>query len=147
MLEDLVRRPESARSRRRSRSPGPGGGECSVDEEQRRMETMKVHFELLKHITTLDTASALIVVAIYRDINANPIATALALVAFGLSLVVAVYGMIAVNAQIRLAPMARRRRPEPRHFYQIWPPTLFVIGVFVFVYGYVVLFPLPPNSE
>src|SRR3712207_2334673 len=111
------------------------------------METMKVHFELLKHITTLDTASALIVVAIYRDINANPIATALALVAFGLSLVVAVYGMIAVNAQIRLAPMARGRRPEPRHFYQIWPPTLFVIGVFVFVYGYVVLFPLPPNSE
>ncbi len=88
------------------------------DAEQRRMESMKMHFDFLKRITTLDTASALIVVTIYRDINASLIWTAIALVAFGLSLVSSVYGMLAVNRQIRLAPMVPGRKQVPSVFFR-----------------------------
>jgi hypothetical protein len=87
------------------------------DAEQRRMETWKVHFDFLKHITTLDTASALIVVTIYRDINASFIATVVALSLFGLSLGMSVFGMVRANEQIQRAPSEPRRKSKPSALY------------------------------
>ena len=85
----------------------------------------------------LDTAAALVVLTIYRDINAAILPTVLALVNFGLSLIFAVNGMVAVNTQLRLSPWAEGRRIEPSRFFRIYPAAHFVLGVLLFVYGYV----------
>jgi hypothetical protein len=68
------------------------------DAEQHRMEVMKAHFDLLKHVTTLDTASALIVVTVSKELNATLALTTTALLLFGISLLLSVFGMLDVNA-------------------------------------------------
>jgi hypothetical protein len=122
---------------RRAYSVRGGGGYSVNDAEQRRMEAWKVHFDFLKHVTTLDTASALIVVTIYKELDASLIVTASALVFFGVALLIAVLGMVAANRQIRLAPTEPSRKPVPSRFYRVAPASLFLSGLWVFVYGYV----------
>jgi hypothetical protein len=107
------------------------------------MEAMKAHFDFLKHLTTLDTASALIVVTIYKELNATLIWTTTALVLFGISLVSAVIGMSVANLQIRLAPSASGRVSYPLRRHRFVPAFLFLLGLGTFVYGYALplLFP------
>jgi hypothetical protein len=58
-------------------------------------------FELLKHVTTLSTAVALLILALYREEPFNVRILALTLILIGLCVVVSVFGMqmIALGSQ------------------------------------------------
>ncbi|MDP9476232.1 MAG: hypothetical protein M3R38_11230 [Actinomycetota bacterium] len=65
------------------------------DIEERSRKNHEMIFEACKHFTTLDTAAALIVVALFRETSTGILGALWPLVCFGLSLVVCAYGMIA----------------------------------------------------
>ena len=80
---------------------GPGGGssdngleERLKDLEEQSRKNHEMTFEACKHFTTLDTAAALVVVAIFREMDTGVFGALWPLVCFGLSLVVCAYGMI-----------------------------------------------------
>jgi hypothetical protein len=64
------------------------------DLQDRARKNHEMVFEACKHFTTLDTAAALIVVAIFRETGAGVVGAIWPLVCFGISLVVCAYGMI-----------------------------------------------------
>lgn len=58
-----------------------------------RVEQRKLYFEAFKHMTTLNTAAALVVLTIHRDAPLS-LLTLCAISGFSLSLVTSLYGMI-----------------------------------------------------
>src|SRR4051794_15152818 len=42
-----------------------------ADDEARRSEVLKIYFDLLKHLTTLDTAAALVVITVAKEVDAS----------------------------------------------------------------------------
>jgi hypothetical protein len=60
--------------------------------EHRREETLKLYFKCFKHLTTLNTATALVVLAIYRDTSLSD----LAISAFSVSLITSLYGILSI---------------------------------------------------
>ena len=55
-------------------------------EEHRRQERLKLYFGCFKHLTTLNTGAALVVLALYRGIVITDLSL-LAILAFGISLI------------------------------------------------------------
>ena len=70
------------------------------DPEGRRTEGLKLMFEILKQQATLDTAAALVVIAFGREFGASVVAVVLSLVLFGVSIVLCLFGMLWVAAQV-----------------------------------------------
>lgn len=64
-------------------------------EEHRRQERLKLYFECFKHLTTLNTGAALVVLALYRGIAITDLSL-LAILAFGISLITSLYGAIRI---------------------------------------------------
>lgn len=64
------------------------------DLQARAHKNHEMTFEACKHFTTLDTAAALIVVALFRETDAGVFKAIWPLACFGLSLVVCAYGLI-----------------------------------------------------
>lgn len=62
-----------------------------------RKEGIKLIFEILKHLTTLNTAAALVVLAIGREVEVALGALVVALMLFGSSVVVCLFGMVSVS--------------------------------------------------
>jgi ABC-type uncharacterized transport system permease subunit len=65
-----------------------------ADEEYRLEELAKLTFELCKHLTTLSTAGALIVLAVYRELTFQQWLLGLTLILFGLTILVSVTIML-----------------------------------------------------
>jgi hypothetical protein len=63
--------------------------------EERSRKNHEMIFEACKHFTTLNTAAALIVVALFRETSTGVLGAFWPLVCFGGSLVICAYGMIA----------------------------------------------------
>jgi hypothetical protein len=61
--------------------------------EERRVEVLKLYFESFKHVTTLDTATALVLLAVYRFSDTRPATLGLTLALLGLSLATCILGI------------------------------------------------------
>jgi hypothetical protein len=82
------------------RRSGPGGGGCSVADTPEggdRQRFLDRCFEFLKHTTTLSTAAALLILAIYREAPFKERLLALTLILFGLCVAVSVFGMLLIS--------------------------------------------------
>jgi hypothetical protein len=66
--------------------PDAGGGDD-------RQQFLDRSFEFLKHVTTLGTAAALLILAIYREAPFQRFLLAVTLILLGLCVVISVYGM------------------------------------------------------
>jgi hypothetical protein len=64
------------------------------EEERRADEFVKLCFEVFKHLTTLSTAGALVVLAVYREIGVVEWLLGLTLVLFGVSILASVVSMM-----------------------------------------------------
>jgi hypothetical protein len=64
-------------------------------EEHLRQESIKLYFECFKHLTTLNTATALVVLALHRDTPLSSLA-ATAILAFSVSLITSLYAMVRI---------------------------------------------------
>ncbi len=75
----------------------------------RNEELSKLHFEFFKHLSTLGVASALAVLAVYRDLVAESFILGVSLLAFALCVFAPLFGMIeAITRFERSTPPARR---------------------------------------
>ncbi len=64
------------------------------EEERRAEEFVKLCFEVFKHLTTLSTAGALVVLAVYRELGVGGTLLGLTLVMFGVSILASVVSML-----------------------------------------------------
>lgn len=64
------------------------------DRERRAEEFVKLCFESFKHLTTLSTAGALVVLAVYREVSVETWITVLALAVFGLTILICLASML-----------------------------------------------------
>jgi len=80
--------------------------------EERRVEVLKLYFESFKHVTTLDTATALVLLAVYRFSDTRPATLGLTLALLGLSLVTCILGMASVITVVG-ADTRRPTTPQP----------------------------------
>lgn len=71
-----------------------GSGDPIKEHRERERGNHGMLFEACRHFTTLDTAAALIVVAIFRETEAGIVEVVWPLVCFLISLIVCAYGMI-----------------------------------------------------
>ena len=107
------------------------------DEQQRHTEEefVKLTFELCKHLTTLSTAGALVVLAVYREIAFGKTLLAISLVLFGLSVLVSLVVMQATMTYFTVWGRARReqgREPPVEPFLLLTSGlagVFFVVGV------------------
>ena len=83
-------------------------------------------FDACKHFTTLDTAMALLLLAVFRDLGVALSAAILPLLAFGLSLLACVHGMLD-TAMGRLGVMRHAISATSSLFVGV---VLFVLGLF-----------------
>lgn len=83
------------------------------------------HFELFKHLTTLDTAASVVVLAVYRELPKGIVGSLGALLGFASSLLACLLGMLgfALRGEIR--------NPSDAQFYFV----LVLFGVFAFLFG------------
>ena len=77
-----------------------------MDEERRERgrESLKFRFEFFKQISTLSAAVSVVVVALYRDVALDFPVVVAALVAFGLSVLVAVVGTLLSTMSADISP-------------------------------------------
>ncbi len=62
--------------------------------ERRTEEFVKLSFEFFKHLTTLSTAGALVVLAVYREVSVDTWIMVLALAVFGLTILICLVSML-----------------------------------------------------
>jgi len=72
--------------------------EEEIREEHRAEEFVKLCFEFFKHLTTLSTAGALVVLAVYRELAVGEWLLGLTLVLFGISILASVLSMMVCTA-------------------------------------------------
>jgi len=74
-----------------------GGRSMTENEAQERHteEFVKLCFEVFKHLTTLSTAGALVILALYSEISIQPWLVALTLALFGITILISLLSMIA----------------------------------------------------
>lgn len=66
--------------------------------EERRREVLKLYFEFFKHLTTLSAATALVLLAVFREMGVSPVTTLASVAVLGVSLLVSFIGMaVTVN--------------------------------------------------
>ena len=76
--------------------------------DERNRDALRAYFEFFKHLSTISTAVLVIVLVLYRDLYLDPVLALLSLVAFGVSVLAAFYGMfVAMNRNLSPEP------PEP----------------------------------
>jgi hypothetical protein len=78
---------------------GLGGGGCSgvaehEDQERRIDEYVKLCFEIFKHLTTLSTAGALVVLAVYREVSVETWLVATTFPLFGMTILISLFSML-----------------------------------------------------
>jgi hypothetical protein len=107
---------------------GPGGAGCSVteyeDRGRRAEEQAKLYFEIFKHLASLSTAGALVVLAVYREVSVGRWPVLLSLALFALTILACFVGMVAAAG----------------YFNESYPPTterqlfgwLYVVSVYFF---------------
>ncbi len=100
-----------------------------IEEQSRKNHEMI--FEACKHFTTLDTAAALVVIAIFRETVPGVLGALWPLVCFGLSMVVCAYGMI-VTA---LAGLGNTRAEISAGGTLILGASIFFLGLVWTVFG------------
>ena len=96
--------PSKALRAKLAHSPGPGGVGCSVDNQQRGLEFLKLYYDYFKHQTTLSATTAVVLVALLRD--QTPLVS---LILLGISTVAALRGML--NLVGRLAAVVSGNLP------------------------------------
>jgi len=82
---------------------GPGISE-SEDRERRAEEFAKLCFEYFKHLTTLSTAGAVVVLAVYRELTVGTVLLAATLVLFGVTILTCVISMMACTTHFSSSP-------------------------------------------
>jgi hypothetical protein len=72
------------------------------DNKQRREEeSIKLYFEIYKHVATLDVATAVVLITVYREAAVQLTTLVIALLAFCFSLVASFFGMFRVVNMMR----------------------------------------------
>jgi hypothetical protein len=61
--------------------------------EEGNREALRWYFEFFKHLSAVSTAVLVIVLVLYRDLYLDPLLAILSLVAYGVSVLAAFYGM------------------------------------------------------
>jgi hypothetical protein len=101
-----------------------------ADPEDGRREALKAHLEIFKHVATLDTATAVVLLTIYREGLVESIVLAMSLGALGVSLIASLYGMGDCAALLRREK--GRAEGRPRYVYLALSSPLFVAGLVTF---------------
>jgi heme A synthase len=83
-------------------------GDAEEREEQRRQELHKLHFEFLKHCTTLGVAAAVILLAVFREGIAERELVVVSLLMLGIGVFAAMMGMVMAVARFRKGSAAGR---------------------------------------
>jgi hypothetical protein len=97
------------------------------DERQRFLDRC---FEYLKHVTTLSTAAALLILAIYREAPFKERLLALTLILLGLGVVVSVFGMLVISLG-SLTPPNQTAISDKTQDTTIGSITLAAAGIFI----------------
>jgi predicted membrane protein len=117
--------------RRQRRGPGGGGGLVpNTREGYDRQRYLDRCFEFLKHVTTLSTAAALLILAIYREQPFKERLLALTLVLMGLCVVLSAYGMLIIATGSRKPSPNQITFSEETLDAMIWWITTTTGGVF-----------------
>jgi hypothetical protein len=74
-------------------APGYAIGGVSSLDEQRREESLKMGFEIAKHISTLNIATSVVLLTLYRDIGVTSLTLVYTLLVFLVSLVLSYFTM------------------------------------------------------
>jgi hypothetical protein len=117
----------------RSRSAAPGGRGGSVLEDENRLsqvERRKLYFEAYKHMTTLNTASALILLAIYREASSliPSVEFLFPMAGIGISLALSLVGMYDTAAKEDIEDRGKRARLVGHRGLE-WSLLTFCLGV------------------
>jgi hypothetical protein len=116
----------------------------SDDQEQRKLEVVKLRMAFLQHMTTLSGAAALVILAILQGDAAYRVEASLAvvLVWFGLATVVSVVGMVLLINFIEETRLPLQRTTAPGQRSTAAAALLFLTGVaWVIANGLFRLFP------
>jgi hypothetical protein len=81
--------------------------------EERRREVFKAYLEFYKHMATLSTATAVLLVALHTDVGVAGNLTVITLLSLGISLMSSVFGILDAAEQIGLGPEDTDRRENP----------------------------------
>ncbi len=106
------------------------------NKEEGRREALKLYFEFFKHLTTLNTAAALVMLAIFREMEAPLVSTLTAVILLGLSLLVSLLGMAVVVRSVE--------RAEERSAHRCLRLALLL---FAFVYFAIALWAFWPSAS
>jgi hypothetical protein len=91
-------------------------------------KTRDRYFEAFKHMTTLNTAGALVLLAIYREGAAVIVQVFLSMAGFGISLLLSLYGMYLTTAKEDIEAKGYRVRWS-EYALLAWALRVFFLGV------------------